>query len=61
MQELKRHYSEKEYTMTLHTIEFSPTSDGAEPHIELNIQEPQETGWKIDIVGSKQVNLTDLT
>ena len=47
--------------MSIHPIEFSPTSDGTDPHIELKIIEPQETGWIIDVIGSKQVsNITKL-
>ena len=57
IQELKCHHPKKDYTMSIHLIEFSPTSDGTDPHTELKITEPQETGWEIDVIGSKQVSV----
>lgn len=58
MQELKKknQYPEEKYTMTIYTIEFSPTPDGASQYIELlHIDDQDPAGWKIDVIGSKQV------
>lgn len=60
LQELKRHHPNEKYTVTPHAIEFSPTQDGTEPHLELNITESDNLGWKVDIVGSRQVVQLDI-
>ena len=53
---MKDQYPEKDYTMTNYTIEFSPPLDGEAPYIELRtITDQEDSGWKIDIIGSKQV------
>ena len=55
LQELKRQYPKEKYTVIPHAIEFSPTQDGTEPHLELNVTESDKLGWKVNIVGSRQV------
>ena len=55
LQGLKCQHPEERYIVTPYTIEFSPTQDGTEPYIELNITEPEKLGWKLSILGSKQV------
>jgi hypothetical protein len=60
LQELKRQHPKEKYTVTSHAIEFSPTQDGTEPHLELNITDLDKLGWKINIVGSRQVVQVDI-
>lgn len=55
VQELQHRHPEEDFIITPYTIEFSPTQDGIEPHIELDITEPEKLGWKVNILGSKQV------
>ena len=56
MQEVDIQYPKEDYAMTPYTMEFSPPDDGECPYIQLqNIRYQEESGWKIYVIGSKQV------
>ena len=55
-QGFERYHPESEYTLTRYDVEFSPARDGKEHCVELFVDEVEKSGWKISILGSKQVH-----